>query len=216
MPVQYRICSQFQVIVLCMKASVFREIWSFINLFSFRKVEKCARDAENSPPSPGPPSPPSRLLRPRPDHRDEMSRPVSPRCCRWWGWRGRVRNPFRMFLSLTIKNVGKFDLKYLKCYYVSVLLGDCREYVVRVWAHIGWNSQQRYEWIANFYLLINNKHSFFINHKSILTVVIFRIKREEFWENIVEQLLSDETTWALRLENSVEPLHLSFAKSKMR
>ena len=56
----------------------------------------------------------------------------------------------------------------------------------------------------------------FIFYLSILTVVIFRIEREEFWENIVEQLLSDETTRALRLENSVESLHLSFAKSKMR
>ena len=117
----------------------------------FEKLKNVAAMHRNSPPSPGPPSPPSRLHRPRPDHRDETSRRVSPRCCRWWGWRGRGRNPFTMFLSLTIKNVGKFDLKYLKCDYVSVLRGDCREYVVRVWAHIGWNSQQRYESIGNFF-----------------------------------------------------------------
>ena len=109
-----------------------------------------------------------------------------------------------MCWSLTIKNVVKLDLKYLKGDYFSVLLSYGREYVVRVWAHIGCNS--------NFIA----KHSVFNFHKSILTVVIFCIKREEFGEDIVEQLLSDETTRALRLENSVEPLHLSFAKSKMR
>ena len=156
-----------------------------------------------------------------------MSRPVSPRCCRWWGRRGRERNPVKMCWSLTIKNVVKLDLKYLKGDYFSVLLSYGREYVVRVWAHIGCKHSFIISFIVNCNFLSIKTETFivtlwlhnqcnFMFHKSILTVVIFRIKREEFWENIVEQLLCDETTRALRLENSVEPLHLGFAKSKMR
>ena len=50
--------------------------------------------------------------------------------------------------------------------------------------------------------------------KLILTVVIFCIKGKEFGENIVENFLSDQPARAFWLENSVESLHLSFAKSE--
>ena len=64
-----------------------------------------------------------------------------------------------------VERRGKFDLKYLKSNYFSVLLGDGGEDVVRVRADVSWR-EVRLE--VNLFLLISNKLSFWMQQYFLL------------------------------------------------